>query len=1747
MPRSRGRRLYSAIFVILSLLGTSPPAWSEPENNRCLTREQLNIEPIFSACPPLVDQASVSDSSFIARLRIYNGPDRYTMRWRGQGYFNEDVFTYNEETGLYDGFCATRACSIGHGGWVQMEHWDYFVGTLLADNVGTWTYEELHDDVVFQSRTFEVNELTLSAVSGANQIGIVDQNVPHPLALKLESFEGIGIEDEVIGWSIDGPKGAKRAAVYGLGSGSETDANGIENATVRLGSKPGNYTVTLNNRRITPDSQPTFTFTAIDDIEDTNPELEHPDVEEGVGESRAQQCDKVGNPVTLSIGNKFQREVDFESNGLSPIEFIRYHNSLGFVSESFRNYWTHTYDRYVEIPGDPRRDPVKVVRPDGKKINFSWNGSRYLARPGVYVSLIQTANGWRFVDASSTTENFDANGLLLDITDRFGRSQVAMRDRNDRLARIEDGVGGRLEFSYDGNGRLATVTDQAGRSWSYGYEVLGRLAQVDKPDGTTRQYHYEDLRHAYALTGITAEDGQRYSWYEYDEQGRATASYHAGDANRVDIRYGANGERIVLDPLGKATAYQTRIEHKRGVLDSISGPICSQGCGQTDTQYSYDADLNVISKTIYGVTTRYGDYDSNGQPGYVIQAYGTGQEKQVEYEYDPNFPDRVARITEPSVYPGRSRVTTRNFDLHGNLVGETVSGFDPFGQPVSRTVSHAFDGPFGQISTIDGPRTDVEDVTSYEYYPDNAAEGHNRARLRAIVDPNGTRTRDDIVYSATGKVLAEVRPNGIVVNYDYYAGNDLIKSVTESGGGLFNRTQWEYLLTGEVRRITIDDESGAEIITQFAYDSARRLRRVESRVTQGLLFSADQWVSFDFDAAGNVVTETHGSRDAPGKDLVIERVFDAYDRLDAVTRGGITVDFDYNPDGTLASRTDGNLNTETYTYDAFKRLTSTRRAGEIITLLTHDSQGRQQTVSDAENHTTRYLHDDLGNRIQVDSPDSGTSTYTHNGSGQVVSQHDAEGRQSVFTYDAAGRLSAIDHDGTDYDIAYTFDSCDNGAGRLCTIATGWGHSIRYGWNDLGELASTTTDEGQLSYTYGPGGTLTSITYPSGRTVLFRLDGGGLPVQIRLRLNDGTESILVDDIAYSALGRPVAWRFANGLQTSVDLDARQRVVSIDVAGVSSWQAGAYDANDNLLDMDDGMDRFTFAYDAFDRLVRADSSVSGIHITYDGAGNRLSKTAAGETWLASYEAGSNRLARYAGREYQLDANGNTTGVLADGVPERHYIYSGHNRLVEVLDELSASRSAAYRYDALGQRVRKTTAAGTRKFIYGLQGELLAELDADGHSLHEYVYLDGRPVVDLHEMPELPPPSASREILIDNDAATVYGANWQTKSSADAVNGTYLQNRKRTDRAVYWYVDQAGFAGGAYDVYVRWLQPAGEGSSTVYNVKVAGQTTQRVIVEHQGREPGDWVLLGNFEFAPAGAGTSQYVALTGFSNDHGFEGTFLEADAVRLVSTGVPAGGSSLKFIHGDHLGTPLLASDEAGQVIWSANRLPFGRTTADEDPDGDGNAYQLNLRFPGQYYDAETSLHYNHFRMYDPSLGRYLRSDPLGLDGGINPFLYAHANPVRLTDPLGLRVQGEWIQPPRFNLREAGIDDWEFLAPSLSPWGYLQFVRLRGHASGYINIDVSCTEDCDTWEIHDRLSVAAQGSIDVGPNLYALGVGFVARNPFAGIGANMALGGAALLRAELHFLSVAQEKAGPLIAALLAEGPTLICLSSNTNDR
>ena len=110
--------------------------------------------------------------------------------------------------------------------------------------------------------------------------------------------------------------------------------------------------------------------------------------------------------------------------------------------------------------------------------------------------------------------------------------------------------------------------------------------------------------------------------------------------------------------------------------------------------------------------------------------------------------------------------------------------------------------------------------------------------------------------------------------------------------------------------------------------------------------------------------------------------------------------------------------------------------------------------------------------------------------------------------------------------------------------------------------------------------------------------------------------------------------------------------------------------------------------------------------------------------------------------------------------------------------------------------------------------------------------------------------------------------------------------------------------------------------------------------------------------------------------------------------------LVYLYADHLHTPRVETDVAGRIVWRWEEDAFGATAADTDPDGDGTKTQVALRFPGQYWDAESGWHYNWHRYYEPQTGRYLTSDRIGLDGGMNTYGYALQNPSLYSDPHGL---------------------------------------------------------------------------------------------------------------------------------------------------
>ena len=158
---------------------------------------------------------------------------------------------------------------------------------------------------------------------------------------------------------------------------------------------------------------------------------------------------------------------------------------------------------------------------------------------------------------------------------------------------------------------------------------------------------------------------------------------------------------------------------------------------------------------------------------------------------------------------------------------------------------------------------------------------------------------------------------------------------------------------------------------------------------------------------------------------------------------------------------------------------------------------------------------------------------------------------------------------------------------------------------------------------------------------------------------------------------------------------------------------------------------------------------------------------------------------------------------------------------------------------------------------------------------------------------------------------------------------------------------------------------------------------------------------------------------------------------------SGGVNFLYVHTDHLNSPRkIAQPGTGELAWRWDADPFGAASPNENPSGLGT-FAYNLRFPGQYFMAETGLNQNWNRDYDPQVGRYTQSDPIGLRGGLNTYAYAKLDPVELSDPSGLDACG-----PQTNC-------WKVLASSL---GGCVLTRGGGCA---LMCSLFCAADLPTW--------------------------------------------------------------------------------------
>ncbi|RBH52313.1 RHS repeat protein, partial [Pseudomonas sp. MWU13-2860] len=347
--------------------------------------------------------------------------------------------------------------------------------------------------------------------------------------------------------------------------------------------------------------------------------------------------------------------------------------------------------------------------------------------------------------------------------------------------------------------------------------------------------------------------------------------------------------------------------------------------------------------------------------------------------------------------------------------------------PVSATTLNYTYTALGQISTVDGPRTDVADITSFAY--------DTQGNLTTITNALGqVSTRAN--FDSYGNPQTVTDPNGVVTTLTYTPQGWLASSSIAGA-----TTQYAYNAVGDLTQITAPDGS----FLAYTYDDARRLIAVTN--------TSGEKVSYSLDAMGNRLS-AQLSDASGGLTLQQQRAYDELGRLlTQVGAGGQTTRYAYDLNDQLTQQTDARSNATNQAFDALGRVAQVTDPLGGITALTYNTDNQITQLVDPRGVTTQYIYDAEGRVLQIKSPDGGTSSFTYDEAGNVSQRTDARGIVTTYQYDALNRLTAQHYPATPaLDVVYTYDQTDGGnrgIGRLTGIQDPSG-TVAYVYDDRGQ-------------------------------------------------------------------------------------------------------------------------------------------------------------------------------------------------------------------------------------------------------------------------------------------------------------------------------------------------------------------------------------------------------------------------------------------------------------------------------------------------------------------------------------------------------------------------------------------------------------------------------------------------------------------------------------------------------------------------
>jgi RHS repeat-associated protein len=1077
---------------------------------------------------------------------------------------------------------------------------------------------------------------------------------------------------------------------------------------------------------------------------------------------------------------------------------------------------------------------------------------------------------------------------------------------------------------------------------------------------------------------------------------------------------------------------------------------------QTDETETYDTDGRLLTIRNRAGSTHTLQYDADGR----LQSVSDGLGNTLTFSYslpagDPNAVQRITSVTAPGsslyqygygpnatltsvTYPGG---TSRQYQYNGptaraltGIVDESgvtfaTFAYDAYGQATSS--AHA--GGAGQVTvsytktlvTQTGPATITDASGAARTY--NYSNIHGVAKVSSIVQPAssgvGTVT-ESYGYDANGNITSRKDFNDNLTCYAYDATRNLetvrvegfapataacpasLATYTPAAGTRERKitTVWHanYRLPTSITE--------ANRTTAFTHDPAGNVltRTVtDTSVTPNV---ARTW-TYTYNAVGRVLTEN-----GPRTDVTDLTTYTYYTcttgfqcgQLNTITNAAsqVTTYNTYNAHGQPTQITDANGLVTSMSYDSRQRMTyrcvgatlSACTGGELTHLeywptgllkrvttpdgsyiqYTYDNAHRLKQIGDGALNKIVHTLDNMGNRTAENSYDpSNALKRTHsrvfNTLNQLWKDVSAAGTvnvTTVFGYDNNGNQTT-----TNAPLSRNSTNLYDELNRLKQITDPNSGNTLFGY-DANDNLTSVTDPRTLatSYTYTGFGDLKTQTSPDTGLTTNTYDSGG-------NLKTSTDARpAVTTYTYDNLNRVTVAEFKQG--TAID----QTINYTYDAGTNGkgHLTGASDVDHTMTWTYDSKGRVTGKSQAY--INTTTPITKSIGYGYNAAGQLTSLVLpSGQTISYGYNtnnqvssvtlAGSPNVTILSNVTYDpfgpitgwtwgngtastsrtFDTDGKLTQVTSQG--QRTFGYDDAFRITAANDIATPANSWTLGYDLLDRLNSATKPAITIGYTYDADGNRLTQT---GTSASTYT------------MP------ATSNKLTSTAGALVRSYTYDAVGNALTTGATAHSYNKRGR--------------------MRTARLTSTSTNTVYVYNALGQRMRKA-----GGTPGTVYFM----YDEAGHLVGEYNSTGALVQETAWLGD------IPIATLRPKTGGVDVFYVHTDQLNTPRKVTNTSNQLRWTWDPTPFGEGSPNENPAALG-AFKYNLRFPGQYFDVESNLNYNYFRDYDPAIGRYVESDPLGLNGGLNTFAYVAGNPIVRIDPQGLDYWLEDADPSESGL-------------------------------------------------------------------------------------------------------------------------------------